>query len=415
MLESEAEFAARAKAISMEDTFFTALKNAGVRTFGRLAYICAVSPQSGDDAPLIKAVEDLLQRKLDPKEVPDLRRLWYEASTFAISDLKQRVERSSVDPPRELPLAERMTRLQSQKQRLSGIVFTERVEPSHSLIDKIQAMVDSGNLVYLPPHKCPSRALEISADRPAQQVTLDAQGGLMVSKRQLELECDVSGELRLREAFTRRALAFDQLSVLSFAVHEEWHTYMFDAVTRDPPPGHKFTSVAQALNADRELWQLIAQESRGELRIVSGVEPPLDKFMRKLTAHTRVNVCLANLPKGTGKGPGGKSEGRLSDGRENPKGGRGRGGKGAKGDKGNNKRKCEDSVDPKRAEILQLLKEIPKDCVSRMPKTRQFLCVLFQHGRCPHQSKDRCDRGLHNCWQKDCLRKGAPYCECKHS
>ena len=99
-----------------------------------------------------------------------------------------------------------------------------------------------------------------------------------------------------------------------------------------------------------------------------------------------------------------------------PRGGRGRGGKGSKGDKGNNnKRKWDESVDPKRAEALQLLKAMPKDCVSRMPKTRQFLCVLFQHGKCPHQSKERCDRGLHNCWHKDCLRKGVPYCECKHS
>ena len=160
----------------MPEAFAEALRAAGIRTFGRLAYICAVSPQSGDDTALIQAVEDLLKRKLDPAEIPDLRGLWYEANTFAISDLKQRVERSALDPPRELPLAERMTRLQNQKKRLPGIIFTERVEPSHSLIDKIQAMLDSGTLTYLPPHKCPSRALEISSDRPGQQVTLDAQG-----------------------------------------------------------------------------------------------------------------------------------------------------------------------------------------------------------------------------------------------
>ncbi|CAE7297549.1 F25B4.6 [Symbiodinium sp. CCMP2592] len=366
MLESEAEFTARAQAINMEAAFLEALRNVGIKTFGHLAYICAVNPQSGDDTGLIQAVEDLIKRKLDPTEIPDLRRLWYEANTFAISDLKQRVERSSLDPPRELPLAERMTRLQNQKKRLQGVVFTERVEPSHGLIDKIQSMIDSGALVYLPPHKCPSRALEISADRPGQQV---------------------------------------QLNVLSFAVHEGWHTHMFDAITRDPPPGHKFTSIAQALNADRELWQLIAQESRGELKVVAGADPPLDKFMAALSTHTRVNICLANLPKGSGKGPENKPD---HTGQE-AKGGRGRGGKGAKGDKGN-KRKWDDSVDPKRAEILQLLKEMPKGCVSRMPKTRQFLCVLFQHGKCPQQSKDRCNRGLHNCWHKDCLRKGVPYC-----
>ena len=151
MLESEAEFLARAKEIGMEESFITALQTAGIKTFGKLAYICAVSPQSGDDTPLVDAVEKLLGRKATPVELPDLRRLWFEANTFALSDLKSRVERSSLDPPRELPLAERMSRLQSQKARLSGIVFTERVEPAHSLIDKIQSMVDSGTLAYLPP------------------------------------------------------------------------------------------------------------------------------------------------------------------------------------------------------------------------------------------------------------------------
>ena len=126
---------------------------------------------------------------------------------------------------------------------------------------------------------------------------------------------------------------------------------------------------------------------------------------------------LANLPQVSsgGKGDkGGKAEGRTPDTRE----GKGRGGRGkGKGDKGGpGKRKWDDSqVDPRRAEILQLLKDMPKDCVSRMPKTRQFLCVLFQHGKCPDQSKARCDRGLRNCWQKDCFKKGVPYCECRHS
>ena len=216
MVESEAEFLARAKEIGMEEAFITALQTAGIKTFGKLAYICAVSPQSGDDTPLVDAVEKLLGRKTTPVELPNLRRLWFEANTFALSDLKSRVERSSLDPPRQLPLAERMSRLQSQKARLSGIVFTERVEPAHSLIDKIQSMVDSGTLAYLPPHKCPSRALEISSDKPAQQVTLVSQGGLKISKKHAELECDVRGELRLREAFTRRALAFDQIGLMSF-------------------------------------------------------------------------------------------------------------------------------------------------------------------------------------------------------
>ena len=56
--------------------------------------------------------------------------------------------------------------------------------------------------------------------------------------------------------------------------------------------------------------------------------------MDRLQTHTRVQVCLANLPQvsGGGKGDkGGKAEGRTPDTRE----GKGRGGRGkGKGDKG---------------------------------------------------------------------------------
>ena len=223
-------------------------------------------------------------------------------------------------------------------------------------------MLESGTLSYLPPHKCPSRALEIANDKPAQQVTLDSQGALKISKKHSDLECDVRGELRLREAFTRRALAFDQIGLMSFSVQEGWHTYMFDAVTRDPPPGHKFTSIAQALNADRELWQLIAQESRGEIKVVGGAKPPLDDFMDRFQTHTRVNVCLANLPQASfsREGKGTKGDGKNGEGKD----GKGRNGKGSKGDRyqGTKRKFDQNNPDPKRAEILQLLKEMPKDC-----------------------------------------------------
>ena len=232
-----------------------------------------------------------------------------------------------------------------------------------------------------------------------------------------DLECETRGELKLREAFTRRALAYDQVGLMSFIAQEKWHTYLFDAVTREPPPNRRYVSIGQALNADRELWQLIAQESRGDIKIIKGADPPLDAFIKRFQHSPQVNVCLAPLPafsphKGErpdgGKGPGkkgdrtGRGKGWASQGKE---------GKGLP-----LKRKGETlQQDPRRAEILKLLREIPPNCVSRLPKTRQFICALFQHGKCPHQSKERCERGLHCCWHKDCFKKGVPFCECSHS
>ena len=153
--------------------------------------------------------------------------------------MKTRVERSSLDPPREMPLAERMNRLEDQKKRLPSIVFSEHVEPAHCLIDKVQNMLESGYLTYLPPHKCPSRATEITADKATPQLTFDAQGAIKVSKKQSDLECNTFGELKLKEAFQRRSLAFDQMHLMSLIVQEKWRAHLFQSITRDPPPGHR--------------------------------------------------------------------------------------------------------------------------------------------------------------------------------
>ena len=50
-----------------------------------------------------------------------LRMLWFESHAIAISDMKARVERTSSDTPRQMPLAERMSRLKRQKEELKGL------------------------------------------------------------------------------------------------------------------------------------------------------------------------------------------------------------------------------------------------------------------------------------------------------
>ena len=252
ILESQAAFVERAKAINMPDALIDLMIEKGLTSFGKLAFISPVEPRSGDDSSMAQAVGAILGRDLRPAEIPDMRRLWFESHTLAVSDMKTRIERSSLDPPREMPLAERMNRLEDQKKRLPSIVFSEHVEPAHCLIDKVQNMLESGYLTYLPSHKCPSRATEIAADKATPQLTFDAQGAIKVSKKQSDLECNSFGELKLKEAFQRRSLAFDQIHLMSFIVQEKWHAHLFQSITRDPPPGHRYVSIAQALNADRE-------------------------------------------------------------------------------------------------------------------------------------------------------------------
>ena len=259
-------------------------------------HLCPSVTGSSDDKPLITAVEGRISRSLKDAELPDLRRLFFESHMLALADMRSRVERTGTDTPTEVPAAERMSRLQEQKARLSSVICNEHTEPAHCLADKIQSMLESGSLTYLPPNKCPSRSMEIASDRPEPQITLDGRGMIKVTKAALALDCDVRGGLRLREAFLRRSLAFDQARLMSFIVQEAWHDSLFRAIAREPPAGHLYVNISQLLSADRELWALLAQHSRGSLSPAPGAAPPLDALMAKYQHDPQVQICITPLP-----------------------------------------------------------------------------------------------------------------------
>ena len=168
-----------------------------------------------------------------------LRRLWFESHAIAISDMKARLERTAADTPRQMPLAERMSRLKRQKEELKGLQIDAALEPSHSLVDKAQAMVEESRIHYLSSDKCVPRQLEASKDRQEQAISFDSSGNIKVTRKALDLKCG-SGELKLKQALTRRLLALNQTGLASFNVLEEWNNHLFSTILREPPPGYHF-------------------------------------------------------------------------------------------------------------------------------------------------------------------------------
>ena len=132
--------------------------------------MCSCRPNSGDDAPLFQAVEDLIGKDVPQKETMTLRRLWFKAHSHALVDLEARASRTGDTSPRELPLAERMSRLKRQRADLKGIELDVRTEPGHCLVDRVQAMLDSAQVLYLAPKKCVARQDKIrsTATRPSR-------------------------------------------------------------------------------------------------------------------------------------------------------------------------------------------------------------------------------------------------------
>ena len=157
-------------------------------------------------------------------------------------------------------------------------------------------MLDSAQIVYLPPEKCVSRQDEINGDKSEQKLTFSADGSIKVTKQAMQLRCETSGELKLRQCYLRRALAFDQVGLAGFTVQESWHNRMFQALLNPPPAGYRYTTTQQIIAADQKYWQVVSQESRA-LVIGVGTAPPLDVHLKAAATNPFVLACLTPLPK----------------------------------------------------------------------------------------------------------------------
>lgn len=56
---------------------------------------------------------------------------------------------------------------------------------------------------------CMSREQEIQKDKAEPMLSFNQEGNIKLSKKAIDLNCNVTGETRLRAALLRRSLAFD--------------------------------------------------------------------------------------------------------------------------------------------------------------------------------------------------------------
>ena len=417
-LDSTAAFKARATEIGMRKQLLDKLVAGGVSTFGKLAFVCSATPNSGNEQALVDAVNAIVGSPLTAADLVDVRRLWFEASASMLSDLKTRTERTETDTPRSLPLAERLSRIAAQQARLPGIEIDVHLEPSYQLMDKISAMSDVQIVGYIPPNKCSSRAQELSSEKTETQLTFDSTGNLRSTKKAVDLEAAVTGELALREALQRRALAFDACALMTYEVGEKWASLLFRAMQKEPPLGHRYVTMHQALAADREVWQLLSQDTRGALRPLPDGKRPLDLAMQKRMYDPAVQVCIVPLPSGAaaaaksaGSGvPKPTGEGQLS--------------KSAAKRKRAKERKVAQQAEAKKAREAPPKSDSPPKGTGKGKKGNQpdlptgcalkqgndVFCANYNRGNCTFGAKCRFK---HACYFVGC-GKTRPYIECGH-
>ena len=251
------------------DELLTGLKDSlrakGIESFSQLAFAIG-TPQTPPTAAEMNDFCNDIRARPSLGETAAIKRLHFEGVTLTLAELKQQVTSSDAsEPSRKLPFLEKQTLLTAQKARITGLTHRGEQMPSHALIDASYAIIESGNIIYIPPSRSGSRDAEIQADakqKPKQIITLE-QGSLKSSTNDSLTTIDVGTEMKLMYALQRRGLAFDLVKLISWNVHQQWTDKLFTALAPDPPEHFQAPSITSLLKADRELFLILASEVSG--------------------------------------------------------------------------------------------------------------------------------------------------------
>ena len=395
-LESVAEFKRRASALGVTEDHLKALVAAGFDTFGKYAFSVPYVPGAADERPLVELLKKTFGANPKDSELACLRRLFWESHALALADLKQRQEHGSESITKKLPTSERVARAQEQKKRLSGVIWGPDTEPSDQLVDRFVQMAEENVVTYVKPELCTSRSQEILQVKQAKSFAIGSDGNLKVGHSAPDFTCATTGELRLRAALHRKALALDLSGILSYKAVELWRTRLFTCLQRDSPPGYKPITINQIMEADKRLWVLLSERTRGDVIPKLGSPAPCDSEFAKLTDSQEILSFLAPLPRPPAiPDPSRQRWAPYPD----PKG------------KGKGKEKGKESNKGAGAPAVDL----PEGAKTKTEDGKP-LCFAFNRGRCWRSKKvkpgKRCPKGFHKCWI--CLRD-RPATECTHS
>ena len=397
-LDSKAAFQAAAVQLSLEEDVFKKLVEAKVDTFGVLAFIGPLQAGNSDEQCLIDMLKSALGADPPAHVLRIMRRLWFEATTMALAEMKGKIERTDASEPVRMPLAERTQRTTALKKRLVGVHWSVDIEPSHKLQDLVAQMVSDQTLLWIPWDRLTSRAMEITADKTDSLVQFDSSGILKVVKKQQDATCSGTGEYAVRLALQRRSLAFELGQLCRYEHLEEWREMILQIHMRVQPPGLQRVTVGQLREADKVLFTKISEETRGALSIRSDGTYPFEVSLAKWKDHTQVQYHLVPV-----------ASGRSSSSTDHPK-------------DSDSKRKTPPSIpEPTKKSQKASVKtndrakdgktwQVPDGCHSR-DKAGKPICFAYNQKGCSFaKAGKRCRRGRRICWR--CLGEDHAAVQC---
>ena len=100
--ESEPVFTSRCETVGLSSEAVSKLKDAGINTLAKVAFVSSYAPGAASDAELIKVLNEALGKESDAGQKASWRRLFHEAYAVATQELKTMAERPDEAGPRRL-------------------------------------------------------------------------------------------------------------------------------------------------------------------------------------------------------------------------------------------------------------------------------------------------------------------------
>ena len=139
LIESEAQFASRAREIGLSPEVVQSLKRAGVATLSQLAFAIGQPGQALNPQDVDIFLQNALGREAVLAENTAIRRLAFEAQTLVVGSLRQIVDQKDDGTPKRIGAAERETRMNAIRNELGSVMLSDDAEPSHALLEKIMS------------------------------------------------------------------------------------------------------------------------------------------------------------------------------------------------------------------------------------------------------------------------------------
>ena len=298
LAESQASFEHRAREVGLTHGHVLALIAQDVKTFNNLAFSVCKQPGQIDDALFDALLDATFGAGMTIGLTSAMRQLAYEAVTVSIAAIKQRLEPGDEASPKKLPPQEREERRQRQANRLTGLAITGPLEPSYHLVDLFCQMQEDSCLRYVPLSKCTSREQEIASMRSDKQIVTVENAQLCTKSKQAEVTVDVSTELKVVEAMTRRGLALEQANLMTFETHDMVARSLMKHLGRPVPPGFQGPNIQSVLRADYELWLLVSDSCRASLKRNAAGDLPMNEAMRQHYSSAQVVFHMLATPGG---------------------------------------------------------------------------------------------------------------------